>query len=146
MQKYEYMLYTLLVSVGQVQEEINKMAQGGWRLVAVGDNGVHYFERLLTPPYAVDTPKGTVILGLAEVLDDAVDSRILTRRSADTILTEARNADAEIARLRELVIRAQNDMMAIESRCLTKNREKARSLEFVPILNIAAKWTATPLK
>jgi hypothetical protein len=48
MQKYEYMLYTLLVPIGQVQEEITKMAQGGWRLVAVGDNGVHYFERPLT--------------------------------------------------------------------------------------------------
>jgi hypothetical protein len=53
MQKYEYMLYTLLVPIGQVQEEITKMAQGGWRLVAVnGQNGVHYFERLLTPDAA----------------------------------------------------------------------------------------------
>lgn len=125
--------------------------------------------------------KDTTILGLAEVLDDAVDTRILTRQSAETILSEVKSADAEITslrnelvkaadeadtrrkeletmldrlikterevdRLKELVVRAQNDMMAIESRCLTKNREKARSMEFVPILSIVSKWTATPLK
>ena len=49
-------------------------------------------------------------------------------------------------RLRELVLRAQNDMTAIESRCLTKNREKAKSLEFIPILNIASRWTTDELR
>ena len=68
----------------------------------------------------------------------------------DTILAEKASAELaalykEINRLRELVLRAQNDMMSIESRCLTKNREKARSMEFVPILSIVSKWM-TPLK
>jgi len=43
--QYEYILLTLLVSPGKIQSEINNMSEKGWRLVAVGSHGLHYFER-----------------------------------------------------------------------------------------------------
>jgi hypothetical protein len=78
--------------------------------------------------------------GEIELMEKAANDLLFMAANEESLITVNNELHKEIERLNELVARAQNDMTAIESRCLTKNREKAKSLEFVPILNIVSKW------
>jgi hypothetical protein len=78
--------------------------------------------------------------GEIELMEQAANDLRFIVENEKSLIAVNDELHKEIERLNELVARAQNDMTAIESRCLTKNREKARSLEFVSILNIASKW------
>jgi hypothetical protein len=78
--------------------------------------------------------------GEIELMEKAANDLLFMAANEESLIAVNDELHKEIERLSELVVRAQNDMTAIESRCLTKNREKAKSLEFVPILNIVSKW------
>ena len=50
MKEYEYLVYKIIMSIAERQDEINKMAEDGWRLIAIGKEEDYYFERKLDPP------------------------------------------------------------------------------------------------